>query len=135
MLTQLAEGTVTRQDVDKSTTDSRSLETQFILEDTRDEGQNGVRYIFLSINTHHDKDRKRYVTRVSRIFRDGYVNRWAFSFDMYEDRQPVPDYALPVARHSVKALRETHEEHLAEYMKPENFAALIDWASRAETRD
>lgn len=129
-------GTITRVTRDDAVTDRRRIEEQFILDETRGTGQNGESYIFLSITTHHVADRKHYRTSINRIFRDGYINRMAFSMDAYgPDRQPVMDFAVPVARHSVKALRAAHDEALARLMEQETLDSLIDWASRAETRD
>lgn len=128
-------GTITRRDIDNAEAERRSIETQFILDETRGEGKNGESYVFLSITTYHNRDRKAYRTSITRIFRDGFVNRMAFSLDMYEDRQPVADMVQAVARHSVKALRAAHEEALKFYTQQANFDALIDWAGRTQTRD
>lgn len=126
--------TVTRQDNDRSVT-NRSIQTIFILEDTRGQDEDGrPRYVFLALDTYHDKDRKHYRTAITRQYRDGIVNRWAMSLDMYKDRSPVADRTVAVARHSVKALRDAHEWAVESLTAPDTFPALLEWAARAETR-
>jgi hypothetical protein len=123
---------VTRQDTDRAT-DKRSIETIFILEDTRSTDEDGRPcYVFLSLHTGHDSGRKHYRTTVTRQYRSGIMNRWAMSLDLYgEDRQPAPDHSVAVARHSERALRAAHDEAVALYVQPATFDALIEWAERA----
>lgn len=129
-------GTITRVTKDDATTDRRRIEEQFILDETRKEGKNGAAYVFLSITTYHVADRKHYRTSINRVYRDGYINSMAFSMDAYgPDRQPVADFAVPVARHSVKALRAAHEAALERLTEQETMDSLIDWASRTDARD
>jgi hypothetical protein len=124
----------TRKDIDRADDKARNIETTFTLDNTRADGPDGPQYVFLSLNTSHNKTRKQYRTTVSRVYRDGYVNRWMLSLDLYKDTQPVSDTATPIARHSAKALREAHTSALNTYLQIDNFTALLDWTSRADTR-
>lgn len=121
----------TRQETERPA--ARSIETIFILEDTRSTDADGRPcYVFLSLHTAHNPGRKHYRTTVTRQYRTGFVNRWAMTTDLLgDDRQPAPDHAVPTARYSAKGLRAAHDEAVALYVQPATFAALIEWAARA----
>lgn len=100
-------------------TSDRSIETRYRIAD----GENGQRYV--EIRSSHNKDGKRLQSRVTIIEVDtspGYtITHWS------SDTPYTGLDTLPIARYSLKALREYHEWNLIRFERG-------DWTDNYELR-
>ena len=110
----------------------RRVETNFRILDTEREHRDAKEWATLRVVTWHDKNRRAYVSRVSRIMlndRGGY----RASFDLMDrSEEPAPVEIEPTARYSADKLREVHDDYLSHHLGgADQFDAAIAWARKA----
>ena len=127
--------TITIDRSEKVDADRRSISTRYLLSDSHfttteyDEGYQPA----LEISTSHDKDRKRYVTMVSRIRVGDRMVRWVMEL-RDEDPCPIRSVASHAARYSAKEMRSLHDDYIAQIdaLSADQHEELMLWASRAK---
>jgi hypothetical protein len=115
-------------------TGDRSITTRFLLDDTAQPDRDGDEVRFaLELTTHHDKDRKRYVSRASRSIVGPVFTRHIFGFR--DPQPPLPAQAVTVARYSARGLDDAHTAFESTAADTATFEALLAWAADQRADD
>jgi hypothetical protein len=104
----------------------RSFERRFVLKDKQGKHYEETTNAVLSVNVHHDKDRKHFRVSINRLTVSPTMYRMAFTFGQ---GQPVKDWAIPCERYSTKRHLEAFHQAMVE-IDP-NLTELLDWAAGA----
>lgn len=106
----------------------RSITTRFLLDETAQTDRHGDKVrLALELTTHHDKHRKGYVSRASRIKVGPVFTEHVIDFR--EPPAPLPARAIPAARYSARGLEDAHTAFESQAASVDTFEALVAWAA------
>lgn len=109
-------------------TGDRSITTRHLLDDTAQLDRHGDKVRFaLELTTSHDRNRKGYVSRASRVVVGPVFVRHVIDFR--EPAVPLPPRGVAADRYSQRGLDDAHAAFEAAAADPDTFEALIAWAA------